>query len=218
MPVFDMRNQACIVGLGQSQFGRNLDVSPILLQAEAYKAALDDAGLTRDDIDGFSTSHGAPRGSDYDEFAIHTGSNFRWVQQNWTHGRWAGSSVSAAVFAVCAGLANGLLVTWRRVPPFVATFALLIVIDGARLAYTHGQSANSAPGWLAAIGSGAFLGVPIPVLIWLVLLVVLFVALALTPWGRWLYAVGSNRESARHAGIPVNAVILSTFFVTALAA
>jgi ribose/xylose/arabinose/galactoside ABC-type transport system permease subunit len=123
-----------------------------------------------------------------------------------------------AALVICAGLANGLLVTWRRVPPFVATFALLIVIDGARLAYTHGQSANSAPEWLAAIGSGAFLGVPIPVLIWLVLLVVLFVALALTSWGRWLYAVGSNRESARHAGIPVNAVILSTFFVTALAA
>ena len=110
MPTFEMRNQACIVGLGQSQFGRNLEFSPILLQAEAYKAALADAGLTRADIDGFSTSHGAPHGADYDEFAIHTGSTFRWVQQNWTHGRWAGSSLSAAVFAVCSGLANYVLV------------------------------------------------------------------------------------------------------------
>lgn len=118
----------------------------------------------------------------------------------------------------CVGLANALLVTWRQVPPFVATFALLIVVDGARLAYTHGQSANSAPEWLAALGSGSLAGVPIPVLIWIALLAVLFVALALTSWGRWLYAVGSNREAARHAGIPVNAVVASTFFVTAAAA
>ena len=110
MPAFEMRNQACIVGIGTSEFGRNLDVSPILLQTQAYQAALDDAGLTRADIDGFSTSHGAPAGADYDEFAMHTGSTFRWAQQNWTHGRWAGSSVSAAMFAVCSGLANYVLI------------------------------------------------------------------------------------------------------------
>ena len=110
MPTLDMRNQACIVGIGASQFGRNLDISPIRLQTEAYQAALDDAGLKREDIDGFSTAHGAPRGSDYDEFAMHTGSTFRWAQQYWTHGRWAGSSVSSAAFAVSSGLANYVLI------------------------------------------------------------------------------------------------------------
>jgi len=127
-------------------------------------------------------------------------------------------AVQLAILVASVSLANGLLVTWRRVPPFVATFALLIVVDGARLAYTRGQSAASAPDWVAAIGSGSLLGIPIPVMIWLVLLAVLFVALSLTTWGRWLYAVGSNRESARHAGVAVNLVIMSTFLATAVAA
>ncbi len=123
-----------------------------------------------------------------------------------------------AVLAIVVGLANGLLVTWRGVPPFVATFALLIVVDGARLAYTRGQSAGSAPAWLKPIASQSVLGVPIPVILWIVLLAVTYVALTRTTWGRWLYAVGTNREAARHAGVPVNAVILSSFFATAFAA
>lgn len=114
------------------------------------------------------------------------------------------------------GAANSLLVTWRRVPPFVATFAMLIVVDGARLAYTHGQSAGSAPAWLKFLGSGAIAGIPIPVVIWAVLLVVAYVCLNRTTWGRWLYAVGANRGAARHTGIAVDAVVVSTFFLTAI--
>ena len=106
----DLKNQICIVGVGTSKFGRILDTSPVRLQVEAMKMALDDAGLTRDDIDGFVTAAGSPSGIDYDEFASHTGLKLRWTNQFWAHGRWGSSSLVNAGMAVHAGLANYVLI------------------------------------------------------------------------------------------------------------
>jgi ribose/xylose/arabinose/galactoside ABC-type transport system permease subunit len=119
----------------------------------------------------------------------------------------------AVCIAVLVGLANGLLVTWRKVPAFVATFAMLIVVGGCRLAYTHGQTSGSVPPWLRRLGSGSVLGAPLPVVIWLSMLLVFWIALTRTDWGRWVYATGASPEGARHSGVPVGLVTVSAYVV-----
>ena len=106
----NINTDVCIVGVGQSAFGLALDVNPLRLQVDAMKMALDDAGLTKDDIDGFITAQGSPGGVDYDEFTAHTGLKIRWTNQFWAHGRWGSSSLVNAAMAIQNGLADYVLV------------------------------------------------------------------------------------------------------------
>lgn len=97
----------CLVGVGTSDaFGFDLGASPMLLQSQAFLAALDDAGLGRDDVDGFATAQGSPLGVDYEEFTATAGLRCRYIDQAWAHGRWATGLVVHAALAISAGLAD----------------------------------------------------------------------------------------------------------------
>ena len=101
------QHEACIAAVGTSEsFGFSLGKSPLALQGEALRAALADCGLPKSAIDGVATSHGAPRGVDYEEFVLAAGLSIRWASQMWSHGRWAAATVTQAALAVTAGLAD----------------------------------------------------------------------------------------------------------------
>ena len=76
-----LRNKAAIVGIGTSRFGRHLPESQLALAAAAFKAALEDAGLERGDIDGLSIHIGWPLGVDYDQVAQAVGLEIGFVNQ-----------------------------------------------------------------------------------------------------------------------------------------
>jgi acetyl-CoA acetyltransferase len=101
-----LRDQSAIVGIGQSAYGRFLPDSQLALGATALKAALDDAGLTRADIDGVAIHMGWPLGIDYDRVAEAYGLDVRWVCQTWLHGRFVTSAIQQAAMAVSCGLAD----------------------------------------------------------------------------------------------------------------
>ena len=104
--VLDIRDQAAIVGIGVSKFGRYLPESQLALGAVAFKAALDDAGLERRDVDGLSIHLGWPVGVDYDRVAEAFGLDISYVNQTWLHGRFVTQSLQHAALAVAAGLAS----------------------------------------------------------------------------------------------------------------
>jgi acetyl-CoA acetyltransferase len=103
---FPLRDQTAIAGIGQSEYGRFLPDSQLRLGARALKAALDDAGLTRADVDGLAIHLGWPLGVDYDRVAESYGLDVRWVSQTWLHGRFVTSAIQHAAMAVACGLAN----------------------------------------------------------------------------------------------------------------
>ena len=101
-----MKINAAICGVGASEFGRFLPDSQLGLCAKAFKAALDDSGLKREDIDGLSIHMGWPLGLDYDRVADGLGLEIRYVNQSWLHGRFVTNALQHAALAVSAGLAD----------------------------------------------------------------------------------------------------------------
>ena len=101
-----IRDKVAITGIGTSEFGRALPDSALGLAAKAFKAALADSGLSREDVDGLAINIGWPLGVDYDRFAETMGLKTRYVSQLWTHGRFVASSLQNAVMAVATGMAD----------------------------------------------------------------------------------------------------------------
>ncbi len=101
-----LRDRTAIVGVGTSRFGRFPDETPLKLAAEAFKAALADAGMRKGEVDGVAINIGWPLGVDYDRFAEALGLDLRFADQTWTHGRFVGPTLQHAAMAVAAGLAR----------------------------------------------------------------------------------------------------------------
>lgn len=130
------------------------------------------------------------------------------------------SNIIPSILVACAlgalvGLGNGLLITKRNVPPFVATLGMLVLVQGALLAYTKGIPSGQVPPGMSALnqGIGPF---PIAFLIWVGFTVIISVVLHLTPYGRRLYAVGANRKAAHLSGINVDRTVIAVFVACSL--
>ena len=119
------------------------------------------------------------------------------------------------LIGVSVGWANGLLITKRNIPPFVATLGMLIFVEGLRFAYTKGIISGRPAPFVRVLAS--IVGrIPIPVVIMVALAVIIGVMLKKTPFGRQLYATGGNREAARFSGINVDRVTITTYVLCGL--
>jgi ribose/xylose/arabinose/galactoside ABC-type transport system permease subunit len=123
--------------------------------------------------------------------------------------------VISFAFGALIGLGNGLLITKRNVPPFVATLGMLVLIRGALNAYTQGIPSGHVPDGLKLLNQS--LGpLPVSCAIWIVFTVALAFILSRTPFGRRVYAIGANREAASLSGIPVDRYVIAVYVICSL--
>lgn len=119
------------------------------------------------------------------------------------------------------GAANAFFVSNLRIQPFVATLATSAVIAGLVLQSTNGTQVQLdmiGDGLLGFMGSGAVLGVPGPVIIFLATALVGGAILRFTTFGRNVYAVGGSPEAARLSGIRVRPVLYGVYAFAGLTA
>ena len=125
--------------------------------------------------------------------------------------------LATVVAAVVLGAINGIAVAWLRIVPFVATLAMLAASRGIAHLISH-QTPVALYGLeaLTRIGSQRVLGIPIPAIVFLIVVALGWVVLNRTRYGRYVIAVGGNREAARIAGIRVRPIVFSVYVVVGL--
>jgi inositol transport system permease protein len=110
--------------------------------------------------------------------------------------------------ALVAGLINGSLIAYTKIPPFIATLGMMVSARGVADWYTNGQPIGNLEESYAMIGAGWW-----PVVIFLVVAAIFHIALRYTRYGKFTYAIGANPLAARVSGINVerHIVLVYTF-------
>ncbi|MFF5188250.1 substrate-binding domain-containing protein [Streptomyces sp. NPDC000345] len=110
--------------------------------------------------------------------------------------------VLAVGTGIAAGLVNGFLIAYGKLPPFIATLAMLSVARGLSLVISEG-SPIAFPGSVSHLGDTLGGWLPVPVLVMVVMGLVAAFVLGRTYIGRSMYAIGGNEEAARLSGLRV---------------
>lgn len=123
----------------------------------------------------------------------------------------AGILVGAAV-----GVINSLIITKMNITPLICTLGTMSMISGTALVATNAVSYQVANNDYMKIGIGRIGVIPVPVILLIVLVVVFYFILNHTIYGRYIYAIGGNKDSAALAGIPVDKVIIITYTISGM--
>ncbi len=119
---------------------------------------------------------------------------------------------------IVIGSINGLIVTRLKIPSFIATMATQLIFSGFALWYTESATIGGLPEPFLFIGRGVFLGIPMPIIIMTVLVIVFAYILNHTVLGRFIFAVGTNHRTSQISGIPVKKTIFKLFVISGLLA
>jgi ribose transport system permease protein len=110
------------------------------------------------------------------------------------------------------GLLNGVLIAKAKIPAFIVTLGTLGMSLGAGYLITGGVDEREVPFKLISdVGIGRIAGIPYLVLIALAVAIVLGILLAQTRFGRYTYAIGSNEEAVRRAGVNVDRHLIKIY-------
>ncbi|TFG50997.1 MAG: ABC transporter permease [Candidatus Brocadiia bacterium] len=116
------------------------------------------------------------------------------------------------------GCLGGFVIAKFNVAPFITTLGVMMMARGLAFVITGGFSIYQVPKALPSLGQGATLGIPNTVILLVLLYLLAHIFMSHTPLGRYIYAVGGNREATRLSGVPVSLVIFFVYIVSSLSA
>lgn len=127
-----------------------------------------------------------------------------------------GMPVSQAILlsltgSVVFGLINGIAIAYTSVPPFIVTLAMQTIGRGLALIITNGSPITVKNDFMLWLGRSNLLGIPVSIWVLALIMALSWVIMNKTKVGRYIYAIGGNRETAKLSGINVSRYMMFTY-------
>lgn len=118
------------------------------------------------------------------------------------------------VIGAVVGALNGTVIALLNMPPFIMTLGTMRALRGVALLLTKGTPVDITMDSFRTMGTGSFLGVPIPVYLFVAVAALAQVILSKTATGRYIYALGSNVEAAQISGVKIMANRVKAYLIS----
>jgi ribose transport system permease protein len=127
--------------------------------------------------------------------------------------------LAVLIVGAAVGFLNGAGIAFLRISPLVMTLGMAGVVSGLILVITQGNVSGSvAPVMIQLIARPVFLGIPGAIVIWIIFGLLMWLLLERTAFGKHLFAIGTNRVTARLSGVNVTRMVLGTYALAGLLA
>lgn len=132
--------------------------------------------------------------------------------------------ISSMLLVLAAGLAMaivigsviGFLIAVVRVSPILATLGIMTLLKGINILISKGSSISNFPDTILVINSTNILGVPLPLLVFLAVVAVLWVILEKSAFGRTIYLIGSNEQATHYSGINTRKTLIWVYILSSV--
>lgn len=123
--------------------------------------------------------------------------------------------IAGIAAGTACGVFTGFVISRTTIPPFIVTLAMMTIARGLSYIYSEGRPVRT-PDDFGFLGNGYVLGIPIPVIIMFIMLLITSLILSKSKFGRSVYAIGGNPEAAKFSGINTRNVIWTVYIIVAL--
>ena len=116
--------------------------------------------------------------------------------------------LAAVAVGVLCGAVSGSLIAFTGIPAFISTLGMMTIARGAVFLFTKGQPVSKLSDGLLFFGSNVFQVIPVPVIVYVIMIIITAILLGYTRFGKSVYAIGGNIHAAEVSGIKVKRNIL----------
>ncbi len=131
---------------------------------------------------------------------------------------WLVACIVALLISLVFGAFNGFMIAYVGFQPFIATLATVTMGSGIALAYSDGKPFTISNEPFLKIGQGYLGAIPIPIVLLVIVVAIGLIILKTTTFGRYVFAIGGNKNAAKLSGVRTRRVELMVYIISALCA